>query len=117
MMRLAPMASRLVRGVAPRTPVALRHPLLVGTTSSFSTTGGSSSPSSSTLTAATDEQPDPVHTVYVHHVTKVVSQHLQEAKADWLVQQGLDRGLRLNANGTAVLQFPSRNGFDSGRIW
>ena len=65
------------------------------------------------------EEPErsPIHTVYVHHVTKVVLQHLQESKADWLVQQGLDRGLRLNSNGTAVLQFPRKNGFDKGRIW
>eukprot|EP00977_Amphora_coffeiformis_P003959 scaffold793_cov161-Amphora_coffeaeformis.AAC.11 len=79
---------------------------------SFSTQGGSSS------SAVEAEQPPLVNSIYVHHVTKIVLQHLQETKADWLVRQGLDRGLRLKSNGTAVLQFPPKQGFDSGgRIW
>ena len=77
---------------------------------SFSTQGGSSS-------TAAEPEPPMVNAVYVHHVTKIVLQHLQETKADWLVAQGLDRGLRLNSNGTAVLQFPPKMGVDSGRIW
>ena len=72
----------------------------------------------STQRHSLDEPSDVIRGVYVHHVTKVVLQHLQENKADWLVEQGLDRGLRLNGNGTAVLHFPSKKkGFDSGRIW
>ena len=109
MMRLLPTATRLGRGGGVMSSVVRRHGRDV--VASFSTQGGSSS-------AAADVENSPVHTVYVHHVTKVVLQHLQETKGDWLVQQGLDRGLRLNSNGTAVLQFPSKkNGFDSGRIW
>lgn len=77
----------------------------------FSTRGGSSS------SAFEQTEPPLVNSVYVHHVTKVVLQHLQETKADWLVEQGLERGLRLNSNGTAVLQFPPKMGMDSGRIW
>jgi hypothetical protein len=62
-------------------------------------------------------QTPPVHAVYVHHLTKLVLQHLQETKAEWLQASGLDRGLRINANGTAVLQFPPQQGLDAGRIW
>jgi hypothetical protein len=55
--------------------------------------------------------------VYVHHVSKVVLEHLQDSRADWLMNQGLHRGLRIKNNGTFVLEFPARKGFDSGRIW
>jgi len=55
--------------------------------------------------------------VYVHQISKTVLTHLQSEQRDWLEEMGLHRGLRLNANGTFVLQFPSRPGFDAGRIW
>lgn len=55
--------------------------------------------------------------VYVHHISKTVLQHLQSECYEWLQQTGLNRGLRLNANGTFVLQFPERKGHDEGRIW
>jgi len=58
------------------------------------------------------------HPVYVHRVSKAVLSHLQEAHSGWLAENGLDRGLRLNKNGTFVLNFQSRRkGFDAGRIW
>lgn len=60
---------------------------------------------------------DALSPVYVHQVSKSVLCYLQNYKHGWLSATGLDRGLRLNANGTFVLQFPSRKGFDSGRIW
>ena len=55
--------------------------------------------------------------VYVHHVSKIVLEHLQESRADWLIERGLDRGLYINPNGTFAMHFPARKGFDSGRIW
>jgi hypothetical protein len=55
--------------------------------------------------------------VYVHHVSKITLQHLTANQSDWLVETGLDRGLKLNPNGTFVLNFPARKGFDAGRIW
>ena len=55
--------------------------------------------------------------VYIHHVSKIVLEHLQDSRADWLVKQSLHRGLRIKNNGTFVLEFPARKGFDSGRIW
>jgi hypothetical protein len=56
--------------------------------------------------------------VYVHQVSKTVLQHLQDRRSEWLVANGLDKRLHVNANGTFVLKFPpSRPGMDSGRIW
>lgn len=73
--------------------------------------------SSSSSAAETEVDRRQFHPVYVHHVSKTVLQHLQENRAEWLVSEGLDSGLRLNSNGTFVLQFPARKGFDAGRIW
>jgi hypothetical protein len=72
--------------------------------------------SSSTQPVTEDNHPR-FYPAYVHHVSKTVLEHLQGARSDWLTEQGLDRGLRLNSNGTFVLQFPAKRGFDSGRIW
>jgi hypothetical protein len=55
--------------------------------------------------------------VYVHHVSKIALQHLTANQSDWLVEKGLDRGLKLHPIGTFVLNFPARKGFDAGRIW
>ena len=59
-----------------------------------------------------------VFPVYTHHVSKIVLQHLQDARAGWLVEQGLASGLQIKANGTFLLHFPSRSdGGDGGKIW
>lgn len=55
--------------------------------------------------------------VYVHHVSKIVLQHLQDSRAGWLAEQGLNTGLNIKSNGTFVLKFPSHYGADSGKIW
>jgi hypothetical protein len=97
-------------------------------------TGGSSvsfgdSAQSRFLSASSSSQPDRhgpedppsshhLYPVYVHQVSKTVLQHLQDRRSEWLVANGLDKGLHVNANGTFVLKFPpSRPGMDSGRIW
>jgi hypothetical protein len=54
---------------------------------------------------------------YVHRVSKTVLEHLQDSRSDWVQEQGLHRGLRINSNGTFVLHFPAKRGFDAGRIW
>jgi hypothetical protein len=77
----------------------------------------SSTVASRVATYREDESDVLLSPVYVHHVSKTVLQYLQEFRADWLTEQGLDRGLCLNSNGTFVLQFPSRRGFDAGQIW
>jgi len=75
--------------------------------------------SQSTLAPLRGDQPreQVLAPVYVHQISKTVLQHLQTDRHDWLQRTGLDRGLRLNANGTFVLQFPSPKGHDAGRIW
>jgi hypothetical protein len=55
--------------------------------------------------------------IYVHPVSKIALQHLTANQSDWLVEKGLDRGLRFNPNGTFVLNFPAPKGSDAGRIW
>jgi hypothetical protein len=93
--------------------LAKRASVAVGTPSATSHSAQRLASSS----AAISEQDHRFYPVYVHHVSKTALRYLQDARATWLVEQGLDRGLRLNANGTFVLQFPSRRGHDSGRIW
>lgn len=55
--------------------------------------------------------------VYVHHVSKIALEHLQRNRSDWVQSQGLESGLHINPNGTFVLSFPAKKGYDAGRIW
>jgi hypothetical protein len=83
----------------------------------------------SDISATIDEQPEQQQppsqqqpsfqftATYVHRVSKTVLEHLQDSRSDWLQDQGLHRGLRINANGTFVLHFPAKRGYDAGRIW
>jgi hypothetical protein len=66
---------------------------------------------------AEEKQTKDFFPVYVHHVSKVTLEYLQNGKSDWLIEKGLDRGLQINSNGTFVLNFPSKKGFDAGKIW
>lgn len=52
------------------------------------------------------------HPIYVHHVSRVALEHLQDQCSDWLVERGLDRKLTICQNGTFILRFP-----EYGRIW
>ncbi|GAX15883.1 hypothetical protein FisN_2Lh381 [Fistulifera solaris] len=63
------------------------------------------------------EQPSLLQYVYVHHVSQTVLQHMQDKQSAWLCRHGLDRGLQLASNGTFCLSFPSRPGYDAGRVW
>lgn len=64
-----------------------------------------------------DKQTKNFHPVYVHHISKLTLEYLQNQKYDWLLEKGLDRGLRINQNGTFVLSFPAQKGLDTGKIW
>jgi hypothetical protein len=55
--------------------------------------------------------------VFIHDVSKIALDHLQEKLSDWVTEKGLDDGLHINPNGTFTMNFPARKGFDSGRIW
>ena len=72
---------------------------------------------SSSQNAAETDNPR-FYPVYVHHLSKVCLEHMQNTRADWLEQEGLSRGLSINSDGTFVLNFPRTNdNVDNGRIW
>lgn len=99
----------VARATTTTTHLPASHPLALTTTARYSSTSTSSSE-----TAAEEER---IFPVYMHHVSKIVLQHLQDAQSDWLVQQGLDRGLHVKSNGTFLLHFPARQGHDAGKLW
>lgn len=60
------------------------------------------------------ESGDPrFYPVYVHHLSKVCLEHLQDTQSEWLEKEGLANGLDLNRDGTFTLHFPRGD----GRIW
>lgn len=62
------------------------------------------------------EEPFPIKEEYVHPLSQFVLQHLQQSRSDWVVKNGLDRGLTLQRDGTFELVFPSFPQ-DRARIW
>jgi hypothetical protein len=68
------------------------------------------------LTTTTAPPVKPEKTEYVHPLSQLVLQHLQNARGDWVHQQGLDKGLSIQPNGTFVLKFPSYDK-DKASIW
>jgi hypothetical protein len=71
---------------------------------SFSTS--KSTPESSTNTTTTTP-------VYIHPLSQIVLEHLQNHHADWAQQQGLDQSLQLHSDGTFTLTFPNQQ----GKLW
>jgi hypothetical protein len=50
----------------------------------------------------------PPSTVYVHPLSQIILQHLQNTRHDWVSKVGLDAGgLTLNRDGTFVMRFPT----------
>lgn len=74
-------------------------------------------PGSPTKSINEENVPKNFFPVYVHHVSRVALEHLQDKRSGWLHSNGLDDGLHINPNGTFCLSFPSKIGSDSGRIW
>ena len=64
-----------------------------------------------------EKEDDRIFPVYVHPVSKVVLQHLQDVRYGWLCEQGLNGGLQIKSNGTFLLKYPGRKGSDQGKIW
>jgi len=102
-------------------PLAVSRPL---SAMASSTTATAAFPSDATLQrrfrSANAREVHPQNAffpVYVHHVSKIALKHLQSKRSDWLLQQGLENGLRIIPNGTFVLSFPSKKGYDAGKIW
>jgi hypothetical protein len=69
--------------------------------------------STSTQRQEQGEQEQNFHPIYVHHVSRIVLEHLQNNQHDWLMKYGLDRNLSLRANGTFLLKFRD----NGGRVW
>lgn len=70
------------------------------------------------VSAIDDESyPKNFYPVYVHNISKIALEHLQNNQSTWLINKGLNRGLHINPNGTFTMSFPARQGFDAGRIW
>uniref|UniRef100_A0A7S0AE71 Uncharacterized protein n=1 Tax=Minutocellus polymorphus TaxID=265543 RepID=A0A7S0AE71_9STRA len=73
---------------------------------------------SSSSTDAEEKQDVPFSRVYTHPLSQVMLEHLQNAHGDWLVRNGLNRGLTINRDGSFCIQFPAAYpGDESGRIW
>jgi len=59
---------------------------------------------------------EPEKVEYVHPLSQIVLEHLQSARCDWVEENGLDRGLTLQRDGTFEIKFPSYEK-DHARIW
>lgn len=109
------MATRLVVGPHRGRPLFVslatpkRTPTATGTTRCFS--GGFDL----TPPGCDDNSSAKFCPVYVHHLSKNILEHLQNNHAQWILDRGLDKGLKLNPDGTFVLQFPGQK--ENGRIW
>jgi hypothetical protein len=53
---------------------------------------------------------------YVHPLSQLVLEYLQNDRSDWIVSHGLDRGLTVHRDGTFLIKFPSYEK-DMSRIW
>ena len=56
-------------------------------------------------------------TTYIHPLSQLVLQHLQNARGDWVQAQGLDRGLSIHKDGTFALKFPDSSTEPPDMIW
>jgi len=54
---------------------------------------------------------------YVHPLSQIVLEHLQSTRSLFLTKTGLDRGLKLNEDGTFVLFFPDAVNEKDSKIW
>mmetsp|Transcript_2725 Transcript_2725/g.4047 ORF Transcript_2725/g.4047 Transcript_2725/m.4047 type:complete len:145 (+) Transcript_2725:86-520(+) len=50
---------------------------------------------------------EPNKAEYVHPLSQLVLEHLQKERSEWVEQNGLDRGLKVNEDGTFQIKFPS----------
>ena len=48
-------------------------------------------------------------TEYIHPLSQIVLEHLQNHHSEWVQSRGLDKGLKLNKDGTFVLRFPQND--------
>ena len=55
-------------------------------------------------------------TEYIHPLSQIVLEHLQNHHSEWVQSRGLDKGLKLNKDGTFVLRFPQANKADDDKV-
>ena len=116
-----PLMRGLNRMILPGDPyncVQLMHPEPYRPTRSLSSTTPTSSSASSTTskkkvnqsngtsTRTTDDRVTFEPTVYVHPLSQIVLEHLQNTHHDWVVSQKLDTTLTLHRDGSFELKFP-----------
>jgi hypothetical protein len=53
-------------------------------------------------------------TVYVHPLSQIILEYLQDCRHDWIVRHGLDQALTLHRDGSFVLKFGKGN---DDKIW
>jgi hypothetical protein len=53
---------------------------------------------------------------YIHPLSQLVLEYLQNNQSNFLEKYGLDKGLHIENDGTFILKFPSYHQ-DKGRIW
>lgn len=58
----------------------------------------------------------PAKTEYVHPLSQLVLEHLQNSRSDWVIGNGLDAGLKVFRDGTFLIRFPTYYQ-DNSRIW
>mmetsp|Transcript_10032 Transcript_10032/g.14948 ORF Transcript_10032/g.14948 Transcript_10032/m.14948 type:complete len:186 (-) Transcript_10032:1885-2442(-) len=63
-------------------------------------------------------------TEYIHPLSQIVLEHLQNHHSEWVQSRGLDKGLELKKDGTFILRFPQTTKADDdsadatkGSIW
>ena len=64
-----------------------------------------------------DDQSPFERTVYVHPLSQIILEHLQDAHHDFIVTHGLDSSLTLHRDGSFELIFPSQPEEKVHRIW
>ena len=61
--------------------------------------------------------------VYVHPLSQIILEHLQDEQSDWILQKGLERSLNIHRDGSFELHFSSSSSSSSDndekgdRIW
>jgi hypothetical protein len=65
----------------------------------------------------TDDQSLFERTVYVHPLSQIVLEYLQNSQRDFVITQGLSRSLTLHRDGSFELRFPSQPEEKVHRIW
>lgn len=137
MMILSSLARRAVSRGASQLPAlrcqSHRTPLLstVNTTTRFfgssssrndnnnNKTGSKAADTTTTTTATVSTTGDDnalfERTVYVHPLSQIVLEYLQEAHHDWIVSQHLDTALTLHRDGSFELKFPKQEKDSDGK--